>query len=188
MARIAFDARKIRDFGIGTYIVTLLRGFARPDVEDEFVVFLPPGEELPIPSPRLRVVTTAAANYGVREHYELPWLARRHGADLYHAPHYVLPWLAPSPSVVTVHDLIHLRFPDSLPNAAAPHYARQIMARAFRRTARVLTVSEASKADLLERFGGPADRITVIPNRVPDAFHAAISHEELERVRARGGA
>lgn len=187
MARIAFDARKIRDFGIGTYIVTLLRGFARPDVEDEFVVFLPRDEELPIASPRILAVATAAASYGVREHLELPWLARRHRADLYHAPHYVLPWLAPTPSVVTVHDLIHLRFPEYLPNAAAPHYARQIMARAFRRAARVLTVSEASKADLLERFGGPADRITVIPNRLPDVFHAEISPEELERVRGRWG-
>ena len=48
------------------------------------------------------------------------WRAR---PDLFHAPHYVLPPLTPGKTVVTIHDCIHLRFPQYLPNRMALTYA-----------------------------------------------------------------
>src|SRR5689334_18270203 len=106
--RIAIDARKLGDFGIGTYLETLLAGLARLDGDERYVVLVAPGAELPVASPRFERVVARARKYGALEHVTLPWLARRHGARLYHAPHYVLPWLTGRPSVVTIHDVIHL--------------------------------------------------------------------------------
>ena len=40
--------------------------------------------------------------------------------DLYHATHYVLPLVVPCRSVVTIHDIIHLLYPEFLPIAASP--------------------------------------------------------------------
>ena len=37
--RIAIDARKLRDYGIGTYVRNLLRQLARQDSANEYVVF-----------------------------------------------------------------------------------------------------------------------------------------------------
>src|SRR5438552_3538194 len=122
MARIAIDARKLRDFGIGTHIQNLLAGLAALPCHDEYLVFLPPREPLPVAAPNFEPVRVKARSYGLWEHVTLPALAWRRRADLYHAPHYVLPWLAARPAVVTVHDLIHLRFPEYLPNAGAIHY------------------------------------------------------------------
>jgi len=184
-ARIAIDARKIRDFGIGTHIENLLRGLAELEGEEEFVVFLPPGVPLPVPAPRFRERRVAARGYGLAEHVELPAKARLERVDLVHVPHYVVPYFTPRPRIVTVHDLIHLRFPDLLPSRAARSYARHFLARAWHGCELVLTVSEASKRDLLEAFGGPEDRVRVIPNAVHELFFARRSREELADVRRR---
>ena len=42
LMRIAIDARKLHDFGIGTYIRNVLRGLARMDRTTEYVVFCRP--------------------------------------------------------------------------------------------------------------------------------------------------
>ena len=54
----------------------------------------------------------------------MPLDLRRERVDLFHAPHYVLPPLTPCRSVVTIHDCIHLRFPQYLPNRVGYAYAR----------------------------------------------------------------
>ena len=59
------------------------------------------------------------ARYSVREQLRVPLDLRRERADLFHAPHYVLPPLTPCKSVVTIHDCIHLMFPQYLPNRLA---------------------------------------------------------------------
>jgi glycosyltransferase involved in cell wall biosynthesis len=56
---------------------------------------------------------------------------------------------------------------------------------ATRRASRILTVSEASKRDILRFFNLPEDRITVIYNAIDDRFSTPPSEQETERVRER---
>ena len=56
------------------------------------------------------------------------------------------------PTVVTIHDCIHLLFPQYLPNRMAFRYARFMMGDAVRRSALVFTVSEASRDDILRFY------------------------------------
>ena len=65
-------------------------------------------------------------NYSIREQIHVPWVLRRERPDVYHAPHYVLPPAVRCRSVVTIHDCIHLMFPQYLPNRAAYAYARAL--------------------------------------------------------------
>jgi glycosyltransferase involved in cell wall biosynthesis len=48
---------------------------------------------------------------------------------------------------------------------------RTLVPRAVRRAARVLTVSERTKRDLVEHYGVPPERVVVTPNGVDPAFH-----------------
>jgi glycosyltransferase involved in cell wall biosynthesis len=104
---------------------------------------------------------------------------------LFHAPHYVLPLLTPCKSVVTIHDCIHLRFPQYLPNKLAYAYARGALWAATHRANRVLTVSEASKRDILKYFHIPKDKVDVIYNAIDERFGETPDHDEVARVRER---
>ena len=85
--------------------------------------------------------------------WTLPRLLRRLGAALVHSQ-YAVPLRCPCPAVVTVHDLSFERDP-ALDDAEGPRVFRSVVPRAARRAARVLTVSERTRRDLVELYGLP---------------------------------
>jgi glycosyltransferase involved in cell wall biosynthesis len=185
--RIGIDARKLHDFGIGTYIRNLLRQLARLDRDTEFVVLARPADcdALGSLGENFRAVPETAANYSVAEQFRIPFALRREGVTLFHAPHYVLPPLVTCRSVVTIHDCIHLMFPQYLPSRLALTYARASIVLASRRATRVLTVSESSKRDILRFVDVPADKIDVIYNAYDERFGVEPREEDVVRVRER---
>jgi glycosyltransferase involved in cell wall biosynthesis len=185
--RIGIDARKLHDFGIGTYIRNLLRQLARLDTETEFVLLARPDDiaDLSAIGPNFRAVPARAGNYSVAEQLTIPLALKRERVTLFHAPHYVLPPLVRCRAVVTIHDCIHLMFPNYLPNRFALNYARTSIGMAARRASRVLTVSESSKRDILRFVDVPADRIDVIHNAYDERFGIEPLEEDVVRVRER---
>ena len=111
--RIGIDARKLHDFGIGTYIRNLLRQLSRLDRDTDFVVLCRPEDREALASlgENFRAVVETAGNYSIAEQVKVPLALKREGVTLFHAPHYVLPPLVRCKSVVTIHDCIHLMFP-----------------------------------------------------------------------------
>jgi glycosyltransferase involved in cell wall biosynthesis len=186
--KIAIDARKWRDYGIGTYVRNLVRHLARLDHETTYFLLCDRGDEATMRdlAENFVPIVEGSAGYSVREHISIPWQLRRLGVDLFHSPHYVLPILSRVPSVVTIHDCIHLLFPQYLPSRLAVRYARFMIGHAVKRSTMVLTVSEASRADIL-RFYPQADpcRVRVVPNAIDDAILNEPTSEETERVRER---
>ena len=161
--RIGIDARKIADFGIGTYIRELLHALAA-DRSDTYVAFAPQRVAHLLPAGVEHVIIDAP-HYSIRELLILGHSIDRANLDLFHAPHYVVPFTK-VPFVVTVHDLIHLRNPNPL----ARMYARQMIGRAVRRSRRVLTVSETVKREIVATFGCADDHVIVTPNGVDERF------------------
>lgn len=185
--RIAIDARKLHDYGIGTYVRNLLKQLARLDPETEYVLLCRPADaDLPRRlGENFRAVVVTAPPYSAAEQLQVPRVLRRERAALFHEPHYVLPPFVGCPSVVTIHDCIHLMFPQYLPNRFAWLYARAFLWSAAHRSARVLTVSEASKRDILRFYDIPPEKIEVIPNAIDDRFGIPPPEEEIVRVRER---
>jgi glycosyltransferase involved in cell wall biosynthesis len=185
--RIGIDARKLHDFGIGTYIRNLLRQLARQDRETEYVLLCRGGDQTTLASlgENFRSVAESAGNYSIAEQVRIPLALRREGVTLFHAPHYVLPPLVQCRSVVTIHDCIHLMFPQYLPNRFALRYARASMALASKRAARVMTVSESSKRDLVRFLNVDPEKIAVIPNAYDERFAIEPREEDVVRVRER---
>jgi len=185
--KIAIDARKLHDFGIGTYIRNLLRHLARIDRENEYVLLChePDMGVADSLGENFRTLLEPAANYSLSEQIHIPLVLMREKPAVFHAPHYVLPVAVRSRSVVTIHDCIHLMFPQYLPNRAAYAYARGAMWSAAKRSDRILTVSEASKRDILHFFNVPPDKIAVVYNGIDERFSIEPSPEDMARVRER---
>jgi glycosyltransferase involved in cell wall biosynthesis len=100
--------------------------------------------------------------------WALPRLLRRLGTALAHTQ-YAVPLRPPCPVVVTVHDLSFERDP-TLMGRKDRLVFRAVVPRAVRAAARVLTVSERSRQDLLELYGVPPERVVVTPNGVDPVF------------------
>jgi len=183
--RVGLDARKLRDFGVGTHIRGLVDAFVEIGVPEELVVYLAPGafvrDTVPRPG-QLMARVEAARPYSVGELWRLAVDAWRDRVQLFHAPHYVCPPWLPCPAVVTIHDLIHLRFPGHRRHRLAPLYAGVMLRLAVRRAARVITVSESTRQDLESRLGVPPRLIRVIPNGVAPCFRPATDLAAVDRV------
>ncbi len=130
--RIGIDARKLHDFGIGTYIRNLLRQLARLDRETEFVLLCRArriAQALASLGENFRPVAEAAGNYSIAEQLRIPLALRREGVTLFHAPHYVLPPLVALP---VGRDDPRLHPPDVSAVPAQPLRARATRARRSR--------------------------------------------------------
>jgi glycosyltransferase involved in cell wall biosynthesis len=185
--RIAIDARKLRDFGIGTYIRNILSELSRLDRTTEYIVICQPADLGAHESlgPNFRMVAATAGPYSVAEQFQIPSLLSREGANLVHEPHYVLPVATPCRSVVTIHDCIHLMFPQYLPGRLAYFYAKSAMWTATRKATRILTVSEASKRDILRFFAIPPEKVSVIYNAIDARFLGPADDTRMDLVRQR---
>jgi len=186
--KIAIDARKWRDYGIGTYVRNVVRHLATVDRETTYFLFCHRADESTLRdlAENFVPVVDDSGGYGFQEHFSIPLKLRRLGADLLHSPHYVLPLLCRVPAVVTIHDCIHLLFPQYLPTRPAWQYARFMMGSAIRRAALVFTVSEASRNDILRFYpDADPDLVSVVPNAIDEAIVEDPGEEETQRVKER---
>ena len=188
---IGIDARKIRDFGIGSYIRHLLEAIGRREESRRyrFRVYLRGAdrEALADLPDHFETVPEESPGYSAAELTRFAWRLWRDRLDLFHATHYVLPPLLRGRAVVTIHDIIHLLYPQCLPSRTAHLSARLMIRRALRRSDRIITVSYNSKRDLVDYFAIPSERIEVIYNGVSTRFRPDVPEEERERVAARYG-
>src|SRR4029453_16637536 len=79
-------------------------------------------------------VVIDAGGYSLAEHVTIPLHLSKLGADLLHSPHYVLPLLCRKRAIVTIHDCIHLLFPQYLPNRMALSYAKYMLRHAVHKS------------------------------------------------------
>jgi len=166
--RIALDARKIRDGGIGTYIRELLLALAATPGPHEWTALLDPRDlgAHRWPGNRVREAAVRAGKYGLAEHLAVPRAARAAGATLLHEPHYTLPLGWRGPAVVTIHALIHLSHARFFRPGAAL-YARAVAGAAVRRARLVIADSTFTRDEIVARLGAAPARVRAVPLGVP---------------------
>ena len=96
--------------------------------------------------------------------------------SLYHATEHLLPYLPAIPTVLTVHDLIFERYPQhhTWRNTL---YLRTAMPRYVRAATAIIAVSQHTKADLVELYGAPAEKVHVVYEGVDPSFTPALPAE-----------
>ena len=178
---IAIDARKLSDFGIGTYIRNLIASLGELDQENRYVLFVGQQgiQELPDLPENFRAVVERSPSYSVRELVALSWRLFRLRLDLYHSTHYVLPAVVPCRAVVTIHDIIHLLYPEFLPSALAFFYAQRMIRRSLSRGDRIIAVSQNTKTDLMDYFKVDGRKIRVVYSGVTDRYRQRLAAAEI---------
>ena len=120
--RIAIDARKLRDFGIGTYIRNILIELSRLDRETEYVVLCRPDdvESGDVLGRNFRMVPETAPTYSIAEQFQHSAVAGARAACGWCTNRITCcRRCVRCRSVVTIHDCIHLMFPQYLPSKLA---------------------------------------------------------------------
>jgi glycosyltransferase involved in cell wall biosynthesis len=166
-AEIAIDARCLHS-GLGTYAYNLISGLARQGNEFPIHAIVNQRHKARIAPFCQRITTSEASMYSLREQIEIPWAAR--GADLLHVPHYNAPLLHRGKLLVSIHDLIHISEPAFRRSVKGWAYAMPVLNLAARKADHIVTVSEYSKAQIVERLGVQPSKITVIYNGVDGGF------------------
>jgi glycosyltransferase involved in cell wall biosynthesis len=184
---IGIDARKLTDFGIGTYIENLVRHLGEIDQNNRYFLLVnsPSSSTLRDLPDNFECVQVNSPVYSVRELLGLSWKLSRLKLDLYHATHYVLPLFVPCRVVVTIHDIIHLLYPEFLPNRFALTYAKRMIRHSLERGDRVIAVSKNTKSDLMKYFDTNGAKIQVIYSGVSDAFREHVTEVDAATCRRR---
>ncbi|MCS6882336.1 MAG: glycosyltransferase family 1 protein [Oscillochloridaceae bacterium] len=191
-AHLLAHTRSFRRAGISHYVEQVLIQLGQIDRSNRYSVYTTRGLDrraLGLPD-NFRVIPSRLPTINPRvripwEQLLAPMLLRRSGADLFHGVHSVVPIACPVPSVVTVHDLAFIRFPQTF-RAYNRIYLDLATRLSVRRAARVLVVSEHTRREVIGLLGVPPERVVVTPNAVREHFRPP-DPAALEVFRARKG-
>lgn len=180
---ILFDARLVieKPTGIGRYVTSLLPEMIRQGSEYHFHLLRGPNPFAGFgmaswDAPNLTHHVSDSTVMSLRQHFTLPKLARRLGADLIHYPHFDAPVLVGSiPVVATIHDARDLARPDFFIGMSRLKrwYMHWFIKRCLGGRATVITVSHAMAKDLSRLFGVPEETIAVTHEAASPQFHPA---------------
>ena len=107
-------------------------------------------------------------------------------ATVFHGPDFTLPPLVAAHGVLTVHDLSYVIRPqDAHPRQR--QFLEKAVPKSIDRARLVIAVSEATRRDLMQRYGVRPHRIRVVPNAVPEWFGPVTDQDALVAVRRRLG-
>jgi glycosyltransferase involved in cell wall biosynthesis len=187
---IVIDGRRVRDFGIGTYIRSLVHALSRIDAANHYTVVTGPGEARvwgTLPD-NFRIAIYAGDDHAYSDHLLFPLFLRRLKPDLVHIPLNRVPLLMIRPYVVTIHDMVNLFYDERKLSAVHMYLRRFRFRRGLTRASRVIAVSEATKRDVENLLGVPPGRITRVYNAPDPGFlgrDPAAGEEERRRIMER---
>jgi len=161
--RVGIDARLVyyRKAGISQYTLRLLEQLGAIDRQDEFTVFQ---------SRKDSAVLVNQVNFRKRslwtpphhrlEQLLLPLELAATDLDVLHSPDFIPPFRRKCKSVITVHDLNFLLYPEFLTPESASYYGQ--IDQAVRNCDHIIAVSNSTKHDVIRLTGTPQSKITVV--------------------------
>lgn len=199
--RVALNAHLVsfsqtyRNAGVSRFTYVLLEGLIHDDHDHRYIAFIGQREASAAAasplhdSDRIQLIpgrwpTDRPLQRIFWEQTVLPAELRRLEVDVFHSPVNVLPEYVPCASVVTVHDLAFVRYPQYF-RPARRNYQRVFTARSVRRATLTVAVSESTRRDLIDYFHVPEDRVRVIHPAIDPIFRPVKDPETLAAFRAR---
>lgn len=192
--RIAIDAHMVgeQETGNETYTLNLVRALLAHQAGRRgslgYILYTTHPERLrphlnPDAMAAIRRIRPATALFRIP--FAMPIAAARDQADLLHVT-YVAPPVAPCPHVVTVHDISYELFPAYF-SVRDRWMLRTLVPLSLRRAARVITISEHSRREIVCRYRLPPERVAVTYLAAGEQYQPVTDAAALAHVRARYG-
>jgi glycosyltransferase involved in cell wall biosynthesis len=160
--------------GPDRYLLELLGGLARLNGGHRYTLCFAPWQsafaDVELPASFTRVCLRAPRSRTLRVLWHAAWfprLAARMQADLVFLPNLIFAPFLGCPSVMTVHDLAHFRFPEKFGRVRGA-LLRALLRADFRAADRVISVSQFTTDDVERFIGYPRSRIHQIPEGGPE--------------------
>ena len=171
--KLVYDLRILEPkmHGMARYALELLIAMLEQGGDMRVTALVPDQEaalRLP-PDQRLQARICELAPYSPKSQLALPRLLAGLKPDIYHCPFFGPPRFYKGPMLITLHDLIHLKFPRHYGLKQRLYY-RLVVGPAARSADRVFTVSRHSKQDLVKMLGVEPDKVVVTYNGVSPGF------------------
>ncbi len=178
--------------GVGMYTANLVQALAALDPHNQYTYIIREGQpELQVGSNFRRWSTRISfENHWVGDLWQnlyLPLRLRARQVDLFHGPAVFLPLAKLGfRTVVTIHDLVAFRFPETIPMKYGL-YMRLMIRMAVRSADRVIAASLQTRHDLVSRLHVPPKKIAVIHEGLDARFERVKDPARLAEVRRRYG-
>jgi glycosyltransferase involved in cell wall biosynthesis len=195
-AQLLSFSQNYRNGGVSRYIRYLLTELAKRPGEHEYTVFVNGNEVVERLNARHPQITYLCAPWPESrpaarvawEQFTLPNLIRQKHIDVLHSPVNVLPAWLPSncATVITLHDLAFLRFPEVLTQAKRM-YHRTFTVHSLRRATMLIAVSESTRQDAHELVEIPLERIQTVYPCINEHFSNVIEEREVTMFRQKKG-
>lgn len=190
--RIGLDGYPLSEprTGVGHYTLELARALAVTHPADEFELVSPkPFDEFVTKAESVSNLTfVRAKSSSIRGHWwsvGLPLHARRASFDLFHGTNFELPLWRRGATVLTIHDLSALAYPE-LHRPRLVRRARRRLPLAARLAHAIITPTEAIKSEVLAQFRFKPEKVIAI-HEAPRAVFQPISFAETAEIRERLG-
>jgi len=161
--RIGIDARLVyySQAGIGQYILNLVKWLGEIDSANEYVLLQSRKDHTTIiKQANFRRASLWTPSHHRFEQHALPAEIVRQGLDLLHSPDFIPPFRASCRTIITVHDLAFLLYPQFLTQESARYYGQ--IDQAVRRADHIIADSKNTRQDILSLLGAPADKVSVV--------------------------
>jgi len=162
MVHVGIDARELQDYmtGIGRYLSESLLYFGSLRPHWRWTLFHT-NERAVASYTAYQKIGLRNGSVLVQDQWEIPYLAKKMGIDVFFSPYYKLPWFLPCPGLVVVNDINILYSPEhrSLKGSAYRCHFFVNLQVSIRRAAGVLVISDWTRAELLRRFWVKPDKV-----------------------------
>lgn len=193
---IGFDAKRAfhNGTGLGHYSRTLIRSLAEYFPDNDYFLFNPkPSSRFSLSGPNLhevqptgflhRLFSSAWRSSGVKNDL------KKYGVQLYHGLSHEIPvgiGHTGIKSVVTIHDLIHERYPEQYNPVDVKIYTRKFRY-ACAHADRVIAISEQTKQDIMSFYNTPEEKIRVCYQSCNPAFGEQVPAGDIAAIRKKYG-
>ncbi len=190
--KIGYDAKRAfhNSTGLGHYSRSLLQALDTYYPQHDYYLFNPRPGQFSLTGQHLHEVQpTGWFNRSFSSAWRSSGVTRdlqKYGVQLYHGLSHEIPVginKTGIPSVVTMHDLIHERYPEQYSAIDRRIYSRKFRY-ACQHATRIIAISQQTRNDLVEFYHTPAEKISVCYQSCNPAFGQVVSAAEKERVRA----